>query len=65
MPVMLAEGKPRSCSTCASCQEAAVFLLFLLFLQEIINDERFWAAGILERGQRDQPKNSEATSDPL
>jgi hypothetical protein len=35
-------------------------LLFLLFLQEINSDERSWAAGILERGRRDQLKNSEA-----
>jgi hypothetical protein len=38
-------------------------LFFLLFPQEIISDEGFRAAGILEWARRDQLKNREATSE--
>jgi hypothetical protein len=39
--------------------------VFFLFLQEIISDEGFRAAGILECARRDQLKNGEATSELL
>ena len=40
-------------------------MFFFLFLQEIISDEGFRAAGILECARRDQLKNGEATSELL
>jgi hypothetical protein len=39
--------------------------VFLLFLQEIISDEGFRTAGILEGARRDKLKNGEATSELL